>query len=924
MRAAWRLATSSLWQRRTRSLLLVLVIALSALLVSAVSVAMGSLRAALQGRVTAIVGNADARIQSRGSGKTFDSARLREVRAMPGVMVASPRLESALSLRFGKPVWKKNEGALDETHRLTVEVFQITARVTGVDAEQDAKVRRIKLLSGRNAQADDEIVLDQTLATRLSKENTTVGIGQIGLSLLARGSGEVSRANPGPASVPTAAKADELNAQSTPRPDDWVELVRFGDKARRLTVVGIAEPPPLGGAPWGYMTIQGLEKAAKLSGGLTRIDLVLDPESGITPLQFVDTITPRLPETALAQTSEKITSGFDKGAQANELGFLLGNLMAFLAAGFIIMTGLSVGITERQRELAMLRCIGASRWQLAISQLFAGGILGILGSAIGIPLGVAAAVAMLTHYEDRLMASPVVLWDRVAIASCGAIFAGLVGASLPAFQASRVTPLKALAARSVPARPRTIAIITVLGLAGVLIHLSIFTLLTDPDYIFYAYVSLGLPALMIGYFFMGVPAAMIVARVASPLLEVVLALPPKLLSRSVRATPFRFGFTSSAMMAGLALMVAIWTQGAAAMRDWIDRIQFPDGFAAGLAMPPEAEAALRELPFITDTCAISLHPVETEAFGVKGLTRVKTFFVAFDPESFFRMSTITWIQGDEQAARKKLDAGGAVIVAKEFFVARNMGIGGEFVCWDDAGKEHRFEVVGVVSSPGLEVANNFFDVSEDFATEQRVHAVFGSRSDLKAKFGADSIGLIQFSIKPESQSGLSDDASMRQVREKLQPFGLLNAGSGRQIKNTIMGFMETTLKITSAIAIFAMLVACFGVANLVIAGVHARRYEFGVLRALGASNHMLTRLILAEALIITITACVLGTLMGLQGAFGGIRLNANIWGIDMRLQPPLFAIALGWLFVAFMCIAAATPTAIALGRQRPRELLSAR
>jgi putative ABC transport system permease protein len=121
-----------------------------------------------------------------------------------------------------------------------------------------------------------------------------------------------------------------------------------------------------------------------------------------------------------------------------------------------------------------------------------------------------------------------------------------------------------------------------------------------------------------------------------------------------------------------------------------------------------------------------------------------------------------------------------------------------------------------------------------------------------------------------------------------------------------------------------MLVACFGVANLVIAGVHARRYEFGVLRALGALPNTLTRLILAEAIIIALAACILGTVMGLQGAFGGITLNAHIWGIDLRVKPPVLAIAIGWAFVLVMCVGAAVPTAVSLGRQRARELLAAR
>jgi putative ABC transport system permease protein len=281
-----------------------------------------------------------------------------------------------------------------------------------------------------------------------------------------------------------------------------------------------------------------------------------------------------------------------------------------------------------------------------------------------------------------------------------------------------------------------------------------------------------------------------------------------------------------------------------------------------------------------------------------------------------------WIQGDEREARARLEAGGAVIVSREFLVARRMGVGSTFRCSDDDGNEHSFDVVGVVASPGLEVANNFFDIGEDFS-EQRVHAVFGSRKDLRERFGSDNVGMLQLDLRDDIDTDQEDEAAMTQVRAALLPYGVLSAGSGRQIRTAITSVVRTTLVISSAVAVFAMLVACFGVANLVIAGVHARQFEFGVLRAVGATRGQLARLVLGEAIIIALAACVLGTLMGIQGAFGGITLNALVWGIDLALRPPLAAIVLGWVFVGVMCVGAATPAAIALARRAPRELLAA-
>jgi putative ABC transport system permease protein len=112
------------------------------------------------------------------------------------------------------------------------------------------------------------------------------------------------------------------------------------------------------------------------------------------------------------------------------------------------------------------------------------------------------------------------------------------------------------------------------------------------------------------------------------------------------------------------------------------------------------------------------------------------------------------------------------------------------------------------------------------------------------------------------------------------------------------------------------------VANLIIAGIHARRFEFGVLRAVGAQRGLLTRLILAEALIIAITAGALGTMLGLQGSWAGQRLYRLLLGLLLELRPPWALIAAGWAVVFALTLAAAWPAIWRLGRRSPRELLA--
>ncbi len=155
-----------------------------------------------------------------------------------------------------------------------------------------------------------------------------------------------------------------------------------------------------------------------------------------------------LPPGLLVQATEKITSGIQKNMESNKIGLLLASVLSFIAASFIIMTGLTTAVGERIRELAILRCIGAFRGQLAQAQIIVGGLIGIAGAAIGAPLGVSIAYLLVVLFPDQLPGGFALSRIGVLLSIWASVAAGLVGALWPAAQAARTSPLEGLSHRS--------------------------------------------------------------------------------------------------------------------------------------------------------------------------------------------------------------------------------------------------------------------------------------------------------------------------------------------------------------------------------------------------------------------------------------------------------------------------------------------
>src|SRR5206468_4739611 len=96
--------------------------------------------------------------------------------------------------------------------------------------------------------------------------------------------------------------------------------------------------------------------------------------------------------------------------------------------------------------------------------------------------------------------------------------------------------------------------------------------------------------------------------------------------------------------------------------------------------------------------------------------------------------------------------------------------------------------------------------------------------------------------------------------------------SSAELKSSLTSLLSRIIDGLSIIGIGALCVASLGVANMVIASIHARRFEFGVLRAIGTGRFQLVRLVLAEVTLIALVAGTLGAAAGLHYAYMGGRM----------------------------------------------------
>ncbi|MDX2061715.1 MAG: FtsX-like permease family protein [Bacteroidia bacterium] len=185
-------------------------------------------------------------------------------------------------------------------------------------------------------------------------------------------------------------------------------------------------------------------------------------------------------ERRAALNAERVVATTVKDRQEG-LGNLFGNLFSFfnlvafialLLGGVGVASSVQVYLRERRSTLALLRCLGASGQTATVVYLFQILQVALVGTALGVALGIGLQLAWPTLLEG-LLPVPVkfiIAWPSVALGAGVGLGLSLLFALLPLVRTRRVSPLVVLRADYEPRLPRepwTPLLLLAIGLAVV-------------------------------------------------------------------------------------------------------------------------------------------------------------------------------------------------------------------------------------------------------------------------------------------------------------------------------------------------------------------------------------------------------------------------------------------------------------------------
>jgi len=226
------------------------------------------------------------------------------------------------------------------------------------------------------------------------------------------------------------------------------QVVRVGDW--RMRVIGVLEPRGQQlGVDMDDVVIVPVATAMKMLNRRGLFRLVIQVRSYAEIERAKQAIIHLLAERHGEEDVTVITQDAVMSAFSSILGALtmaLGGIAAvsLAVAGVGIMNVMLVSVSERTREVGLLKALGAGRGQILATFLTEAILISSAGGLLGLGLGWSAVLLLVTLYPALPAAPP--LWAVLAAFSL-AVAVGAVFGVLPARRATRLDPVLALAGR---------------------------------------------------------------------------------------------------------------------------------------------------------------------------------------------------------------------------------------------------------------------------------------------------------------------------------------------------------------------------------------------------------------------------------------------------------------------------------------------
>jgi len=573
------------------------------------------------------------------------------------------------------------------------------------------------------------------------------------------------------------------------------------------------------------------------------------------------------------------------------IGLLLGfAAVTLFVSGFLIWNTFSIVVAQRQRELALLRAVGASRAQVSRSVIGEGAVVGVVSSAVGLGVGVMIALglrALLRSFDLPIPTTELVFEPRTAILGLvigiGVTLASVIG---PALKATRVAPVEAMAQGSVPQDRGTVRrpiFSTIAIILGVLADLKG---LLDTDGSVndrVRFVAVGSLLIFLGLCgFARYLAGPAVALIGWPF-RMIGRVPTKLAIQNAARNPRRTGSTAAALMIGIALVTTTLVVGESvksafggALREAIRADIVAD--SGGIA--PFDDASLQAMSAVPD--------VEL----VVPLMRTRADLVE-------RSSRLGMATGELGQLLKVVDPGDVdgrlprtgdeVAISQQFQEEEGYGVGDDIPI-ASGGVTKTLHVVGVFAHGEL--------IGESIVLPEAVAGLPGAETAVRLVF-VDA-------VPGASVSRVADEverAAATVPNSFVDPAG--------PYVDTQTSSLDIVLGIINVLLLFAVGVAALGIANTLALSVVERTRELGLLRAVGMKRRSVRRMIRVEGVLIALFGGVLGLVVGT--AFGA-ALVAVLPRRTAQLDFPTTRVALLFVVAGILGVVSAITPARRAGR----------
>ncbi|MFB4319483.1 ABC transporter permease [Actinomadura sp. 21ATH] len=621
--------------------------------------------------------------------------------------------------------------------------------------------------------------------------------------------------------------------------------ILFQGPPREFTVtgvVGFGEADNMAGATLAAFDMATARQVLNRPGVFDEVDVVAAP--GVSPEVLRDRVKARVGPGYQVQTgaeyAEESARAIGQFVDFINIALLAFAFVALFVGSFIIVNTFSIILAQRARELALLRCLGASRRQLLRSVLAESALVGLVASVIGVGAGILIAIGLRELFSvlgGDLPSTTLQVRPRTVVAGLAVgLLVTVLASLLPALRATRVPPVAAVqeAIMAAPARigPVRITLGALLTAAGVALLLA--GLFTGGG-------NLALTAAGAVAIFLGVSVlSPLVARPLSRLLGWPFARwagqPGRLARQNAMRIPRRTAATAAALMIGLAL-VSLVTILAASMKASVTRvldetiaadyvITGPSGGMSGFS--PDLVRRLAAQPEIESAAGVRPGAFKLDDGRAQGLTGV-------DPPAYFRTVRTETIAGDLAGI-----ASGGLAVR------------------DDTAEQHGWSVGDTVAMRFPVGGTERLQIKAVYAENQLNGAYMIGLSSYQRHYAdqLDTFALVK------ARPGTEPAASRAAVDRAAAAFPGVEVRDQAEFKQSQAAQIDQILILFYVLLALAVVIAFIGIINTLALSVLERVRELGLLRAVGMTRGQLRAMIRWEAVIISVLGAVLGLAIG--------------------------------------------------------------